>query len=238
MRHFMIAACAFVLIALNAAMSFAAVDDDIRIIGYSKDGRYFAYETFGVSDGSGSPYAAIYVLDVANDTSAEGTPVRSEFGEEEHPTALPAQMQVRQIAAPILAKLDIRYPWRELASVSAGQQVSGPHELQFKRYTNISDLRTVKLMEFDLDAAQKCSGQTKGFALAIAKGGEPLTEVYRNKRLPKSRYCSQGYKLARVIDFGNERTQASVVLVHKFSPGFEGMGASFVAIPVMLPTWR
>ena len=204
MRHLLIAACALILTALSPAISFAAVDDDIRIIGYSEDGRYFAYETFGVSDGSGAPYASIYVLDVANDKWVEDTPVESNFGEEEHSTALPAQMQVRQKAAPILAKLDIRYPWRELASVTAGQQVSDPHEMKFKRYTNISNLWTVKLTEFDLDAAQECSGETRGFALAVAKGDEPLTEVYRDKRLPQSRYCPASYKLARVIDFGNE----------------------------------
>jgi predicted secreted protein len=227
-----------VLLALASAPASAATADDLRIIGYSKDGKYFAYETFGVADGSGAPYATIYVLDVAQDKWVKGTPVSSSFGEEAHDTALPAQLQVRQRAAPILAKLDIRYPYRELASVAAGQKVADPHKMQFKRFHNISKLWTVQLSEIDLKAAQECysASGTKGFKLSVGKGDEQLKEVYRDKRLPASRYCPVGYKLAKVVESGNETaSNTSVVLVHTFSPGFEGNDATFLAVPVRLP---
>ena len=53
-----------------AAIAFAgpALAGDravIDFIGYSADSRYFAFEEFGIQDGSGFPYSSIYIIDLA-----------------------------------------------------------------------------------------------------------------------------------------------------------------------------
>ena len=50
---------------LAAAPALAADGAQSRALGYSADGKYFAFEQFGVQDGSGFPYWDVFVLDLA-----------------------------------------------------------------------------------------------------------------------------------------------------------------------------
>jgi predicted secreted protein len=67
------------LAALTVAILFTAVRGGdyatLNFIGFSKDGRYLAFEEYGTQDGSGFPYSNIYVVDVAKNAYA-ATPVR------------------------------------------------------------------------------------------------------------------------------------------------------------------
>ena len=62
----------FVLTGLTTALAADAADR--AIIGFSGDGRFFAFEEFGIQDGSGFPYANIYVIDLEKDRWVEGSP--------------------------------------------------------------------------------------------------------------------------------------------------------------------
>ncbi|MCA1775639.1 MAG: DUF2259 domain-containing protein [Loktanella sp.] len=67
--------------ALLAGQSKAGQYTHDQIIGFSEDGRYFAYETFGLQRGSGLPYASIYVVDLDRDAWVSGTPFEASEGE-------------------------------------------------------------------------------------------------------------------------------------------------------------
>jgi predicted secreted protein len=56
--------CAFATVA--SAGDFAT----LNFIGFSKDGRYLAFEEYGVQDGSGFPYSNIYIVDVVKNIFA------------------------------------------------------------------------------------------------------------------------------------------------------------------------
>ena len=115
-------------------------------------------------------------------------------------------------------------------------------ELKFKLHHNISDLWTVTIEELDLAATGRCKDypeQMKGVAISIAGGiQKELQEVYRDKRLPASRGCVVGYRIAGVVEAPVNDTGLSVVLIHTLTRGFEGLDASFMAVPVRLPSWR
>ncbi len=42
-------------------------------IGFSEDGKIFAFEEFGVQDGSGFPYSSIFVIDLVRDAFVDGS---------------------------------------------------------------------------------------------------------------------------------------------------------------------
>ena len=48
----------------SAAPALAGDAAQFDPIGFSEDGRYFAYEEYGIQDGSGFPYATIYLVDL------------------------------------------------------------------------------------------------------------------------------------------------------------------------------
>ena len=65
------AAAALMLLVLPAMAANRAL---INMIGYSEDGDYFAFEQFGIQDGSGFAYSEVFVVDLANDKWTAGTP--------------------------------------------------------------------------------------------------------------------------------------------------------------------
>jgi predicted secreted protein len=64
----------FVLAALAVLMfgSIVRAGDyaNLNFVGFSKDGRYLAFEEYGVQDGSGFPYSSYYFVDVAKNSFA------------------------------------------------------------------------------------------------------------------------------------------------------------------------
>ena len=48
----------------------------LNVLGFSSDGAIFAFEEYGVQDGSGFPYANRYYIDTATDTFLPGSPIR------------------------------------------------------------------------------------------------------------------------------------------------------------------
>ena len=53
-----------VMATLACGTAAAADKDQLEVIGFSEDGKWFAYWTWGVSDGSGFPHAELNVHDV------------------------------------------------------------------------------------------------------------------------------------------------------------------------------
>ena len=227
-------------LAVTAPLAVAADASDRAIIGFSMDGTHFAFEEYGVQDGSGFPYADIYIINLKTDKWVKGSPIRV-IVRDENATAHTARHQALTEAAPLIEKYGTVQPAKLLASNAVGERVTSPHTMTFKRFHNLSTLWTVQLTEIDIEQPGECKpfSPVRGFALsAKIEGEDTAVELYRDKKLPKSRGCPESYKLADVIAFGESEKAHVVVLVHKLTFGFEGRDARFIAIPVKLPSWR
>ncbi|MGI9515023.1 MAG: DUF2259 domain-containing protein [Anderseniella sp.] len=227
-------------LAVCAPLAVAADASDRAIIGFSMDGSHFAFEEYGVQDGSGFPYANIYIIDLKNDKWVKGSPIRV-IVRDENATAHTARHQALTEAAPLIEKYGTVQPIKLLASNAVGERVTSPHKMTFKRFHNLSTLWTVQLTEIDIEQPGECKpySPVRGFALSTKIEGQgQAVEVYRDKKLPKSRGCPESYKLADIIAFGENENAPVVVLVHKLTFGFEGRDARFIAAAVKLPSWR
>lgn len=233
----MLRSCLAVLLILFGAHGLLAADAaDRALIGFSADGRWFAFEEYGVQDGSGFPYATLTVIDLHKDAWAPGTPVKA-LVQDEASTVRAARDDVAKRAGPILRELGIGHPGRLLASNAVSEEVADPARMVFRPHHNLPDLVTVRLEAFPLPAS--CPGAEEkpvGFALLASRGDEPGKEVYRDKAIPPSRGCPLEYRLADVVAFDAKAgVTRHVVLVHVLRFGFEGRDARFLAVPVALP---
>ena len=116
------------VLAVATALAPAALAGDFaerRIIGFSADGKYFAFEQFGVQDGSGFPYAEIFVIDIEKDAWAPDTPIRISL-REEGKTLADARTQASSQAAAALSSLKIDRPGVLLASNPPGESGADP----------------------------------------------------------------------------------------------------------------
>ena len=213
-----------------------------RIIGFSPSGSHFAFEQFGIQDGSGFPYSEIFVINMKTDTWVSGTPIRVRL-KNEKATLHQARTRARKKASKRLKKLRIRRPGRLLASAPVTEVGANPHELGFRPYgfqTSSEDIQTVLIDVFDLPGPAHCSSfgpKSKGFALSLRHDGkENITEIYRDTSLPKSRGCTQDYAISDIIMFPEfDKAKVMVALVSIFTHGFEGADRRFIAVKLPVP---
>lgn len=247
------AAAIALLLMLAGPAALAADAAESVALGYSADGKYFAFEQFGIQDGSGFPYSDVFLLDLDTNHWIDGTPIRALI-EDEMATAGAARAKSSAAAQPILAKFKIAEPALVLASTPAtevqgerssltfdpyyrhmgGSGPSPPAELWGERYeikTTSSDILPVP--EHCKDYGEPVKALT--VTLTELKSGKTVT-VHRDAAIPKSRGCPQGYDIDKIVaPAAYSQDRRFVALVGVYSFGFEGQDRRYIAVPAGLP---
>ncbi|WEK49724.1 MAG: DUF2259 domain-containing protein [Candidatus Kaistia colombiensis] len=239
MRALALAAC-LISGTLASVLSTAAIAGDFAersILGFSPDGSRFAFEEFGIQDGSGFPYANIFVLDTAKDSWVAGTPVRVRLDDETAGIAA-ARADARQKAGDYLAGLD--QPGRLLASNPITESGRDPYSIAFRPHPvqqlDSPELK-LTLQTIPLDAPNNSDPdyKTQGFRLVLQdERGETI--LHEDKSLPASRGTALDYRINDVVihqRFGEPATL--VVLVMVLTRGFEGPDGRYLAVTAQLP---
>ncbi|GBE42459.1 hypothetical protein BMS3Bbin10_00520 [bacterium BMS3Bbin10] len=207
-----------------------------RILGFSPDGRYFAFEQFGVQDGSGFPYADIFLVDTATDEWVGGSPFRVRL-RDERAQLKEARKEALNRAGDLLRKLAISEPGRLLASNPPGELSADPYRVE----VNVSqiaggapDRRTFTLEETAL-ANARCAAFTampiKGFRLTTQRQDSAPQVLHSDTSIPKSRGCPLRYAISDIIVFeAGAGRRVFAILVSVYALGFEGPDRRFMAI--------
>ena len=226
------------LLAASLALATPALAGDraqFNPIGFSDDGRYFAFEEFGIQDGSGFPYSSIYVLDLPADKWV-GTPVRVR-DDSEDARIQDVRAEAATKAAGVLAQSRIDYPAMTVALNADGEPDAAAYSLRFGRPGyGLDPVQSESLLEievFDLPPAEDCAimdNETKGFALKVDG-----VEITRDSgQVPKSRGCVMDYRVHAVIAPSDVDVVPSVpvAIVSVYPYGFEGPDRRFIAVPL------
>lgn len=227
------------------AVSVKAADNAERaIIGFSPDGRYFAFEQYGVQDGSGFPYSEIFLVDLDTNDWVKDSPVR-EILQSETALVRAARAKAAKSAGALLKKFRTAEPGELLASQPPTEASDDRHRLSFDAYyasrsQQPGDAYALRLELVPFAAPDGCyaeDGKQMGFRLAIAgKGSEAATEIYRDRSIPASRHCPRDYDIADVIAYRSPSAgERHVALIGVYTPGFEGLNRRFLAVPFALP---
>lgn len=216
----------------------------LDVIGFSGDARYFAFEEFGIQDGSGFAYANVHVVDLASDTWVKGSPFKARASEVNPDEKLASvRATAANAARATLGDLAIEEPADILALVGdgvAGDGSSLTFATQFAGAVLASDApeTVLTLSRFDLPGAASCTDlldqPTKGFALKITRDGTD-EEIYRDTRLPESRFCPMDYRLYAVMRPMNNSQAGLLAVVSSYPFGFEGPDRRFLVVPLPAP---
>jgi predicted secreted protein len=231
------------LLFTGLAKSIACAGDyaSRNIIGFSPDGRYFAFEQYGIQDGSGFPYSEIFVLDTADDRWVEGTPIRKR---EDNEAAKLSNVRKKALSAagPTLAKFGISRPGDLLASNPRAELSADPHRVVVNAAHQFTPPKRepigFRLTEKRIDPGE-CGQYTdrpiKGFNLTMEPaGGEPIT-LHDETQVPTSRGCTLGYAIADILSYEDGGKTTWAVLLHVQTVGFEGPNSRFLAVTRRLP---
>lgn len=246
------------VLAVSAGTAGAGDAAARRIIGFSPDGAYFAFEQYGQLDAgaSGSGWSQIDIIDTRTDEFVGGKPIMIVDESEEATLTLgQARAQAAAKAAPILARYAIASPGEQTASdmftfpgemvayndISRLEQVSQKWLSPTYDEFGISTIQLDQLLAASMtdcsasfDAAQQgdTSGKALGFRLTLqGQDGKPFRVLHEDKTVPGSRNCPTSYSLSEAYKFTpNGKPAVIVVLVQRFSQGFEGRDRRFIAV--------
>ena len=238
-----------VLIGVSALFSTAKAGDIAarNIIGFSPDGAYFAFEEYGVQDGSGFPYANIYFSNTRENSWVKGSPIRVLIQDEQTDLAT-AREQAATKAAPLIAKYKIKSGGQLLAhnpvtelnrptdevTVAPGK---APFLQKYALTFNVKEmpLETKRCKDYGPEAQN-------GYVLTATRNGRQKAQtLHKDNRIPTSRRCPKRYAISDVIRFvdpSDSQKALYIVLLQVFSYGFEGDDGRYLATSHWLPSYN
>lgn len=242
------------LLVLTATPRMAAANDAnaINVLGFSPDGRYFAFEQYGESDASGMTYAYVRTIDVAANDFAKGKQAKSEDPNDDDIKGIPYQRaDVMKKATPLLKPLKISRQNMltvTVDSAKAGEILMGSdilplHEKPLTELALPEDWfgPDAKLTIASFNTKTRCfkdeddDRAPAGLVLTLERQAK-RTELNRDKNVPKSRGCVNAYGIAEVHALRLPGGQVALAaVVQYFSQGFEGPDRRFIAVTAKIP---
>jgi len=221
---------------LTASFVFAGDAATLRVIGFSADGKYLAFEQHGIEDGSGFPYAHIFFVDVENNTFAAPSVAVREENEEALATTMRAT--VTQRAQSVLRRLNIVEGNIGAHLIHHPLTDTGvdPHVVKFSLSPALAGSadQPYEIILSETEVKEDCYGFGNGriFELALVNPQTGARKVLqKDERLPKARGCPLSYRLQDVFVY-DERYVA--VFLNVLKPGFEGHDMRFMVVTGVL----
>jgi len=207
------------------------------LIGYSADGRYLAYEEFGIAPDTGHAFAEMHVLDVHERRWVLGSPLREESHETTSENLGALRYSVFERAMGLLRDLEIVRPAYVAALNGDGVPGGRNRHIAFSVPAISPEVIDLSLTLHEVQAASTCDTMigkdlAKGFAVHM-KGFGRETELYRDGPLSRARGCPTDYRLmAIVLPFDARDLAHAVALVAADLAGSSGSRRSFVPVPL------
>ena len=234
-----------IAIVLAGAMLLPAIADagdfaQFRPIGFSSDGAVFAYEEFGIQDGSGSAYSNIYLVDTVTDAFLPGTPIRVQ-AQENDSSLRRVRAESAAKASPFVARYSLNDNPGQLVAFNPVSEIGPePHSLRYDAFPaepRVGQSYALRLTEISAPVPGPCKDFLEkgvGFRLEFTeKAGKPASEtVYTDQRIPESRGCPTGYRIAGVVTYHGAPQAVHMALVMVLRLGFEGPDGRWLAVPL------
>ena len=235
MKYFYAFISSILILVFTPSLSSAGDFAKREILGFSIDGQLFAFEEYGVQDGSDFPYSNIYVVDTETDQWIVGSPFRARL-EDETKSIFDAREEARILAGTVMKSFENR------GNIVATNRAT---ELGINTKRIVANPRLVippidksiefRLKEITFASSQTCDafGSSKGFRLlkiGIESGDETIV-LHEDVSIPKSRNCPLRYDLADLITYYPEgESPKFAILIRMQTVGFEGPDGRYLAV--------
>ncbi|MGE0281050.1 MAG: DUF2259 domain-containing protein [Rhizobiaceae bacterium] len=222
--------------ALFAGPASAGDTAELNILGFSADGKVFAFEEYGVQDGSGFPYANRFYIDTTTDKFLPGTPVRVRLDDEAATVGAAREQATKQSQAIITDQILAAHRGYLAAFNAVTEESADPYTILANPrpiFPPVDKSIAFRLEETTVPAPALCKdfGETKGFRLIMEHPAGASKTLHDDQSIPVSRNCPQGYRLGGLQTFYPESGQpafAVIIAVRGF--GFEGPDYRWLAV--------
>jgi predicted secreted protein len=230
----------------NPAISGDAAQ--LSIIGFSQDGKYFAFEQYGEQDGSGFAYSDIFITDTGRNAWVKGSPFHV-LAEDEKAGINEIRRKARAKARNLMTRFKIDRPADIIAANPVTEVVANRKVMVFDTayYGPASAIQAagnrdnfrheLQLSNVPVPNTENCVMDEKvlsGFSLSLRKASTGIvTQAYKDAGAPATRGCPFDYQIDTLASHVNDAgEQVFMVVVAYFRLGFEGPDLRFLAVPV------
>lgn len=187
---------------------FAADNAEYRVLGFSKDAKYFAYEVYGQYDGSGAVYSYIHILEVQT-----GKECVKSFEFEDYDNLNLDSLRIANLdrAEEDLDRLKLNEDTKGTVVFKDNSKIFKPN-----KSLNISKLGlnlSLELTKSKKMCFPELESKLVKLSLIKGKNKKVLFEEKKNSRL-----CVNTAKIERVVSYKD----ALICIIAYTSPGFEG----------------
>ncbi len=232
-----IAAVTLLFLMPHAAQAGDAAN--VNILGFSPDGAIFAFEEYGVQDGSGFPYAHRFYIATATDTFVSGTPIRVRL-EDESQSVEAARDQAKSQGQSVISDTTLAANrgytagWNSITELSADKfRIAVNPRPVFPPFDPAVEFR---LTEKPLAPPASCEAlgvDIMGYELTrvgTTDGAETVL-VHEDSSVPSSRGCPLGYAVGGLQTFypaSGAPVFALMIIMRQY--GFEGPDHRWLAV--------
>jgi len=236
--------CALVLMPANL---LAGDYSNLQFIGFSRDGKYLAFEEYGTGDASGYPFASVYFVDTQKNAFV-GKPFSLKI-EKDGATEAAAVKRVEALAARKMRQLKIErgntgklvvahlltdWTYEDSFVRSEGKQ----EKVKLNDYMNPNSPNQYEYYELTLNSiptnSKSCEQYDNTYySLELTldhfmKGEKDVkTEVLqKDAALPAGRGCPYGYRIESVYSYQGK----IAVFLNVFSQGWEGPDMRYMVV--------
>jgi predicted secreted protein len=231
-KHVHIGALLVLIFALVPRVAVAGDAAEVKVLGFSPDGRYFAFEQRG-ADAAGT-YSMTMAMEVADNRQVKGGSIS--YGDEDRSRLRKATTTTKRL----LRRLKISA--RDYMTVSLrGLDVEPFEEASHKSLALPSNWfgpeSWLVLQQFKIALrCQTTNTNPVGFGLTLERKNAPPVQLSHDVVIPSSRGCPTHY---RVVEAHARRLKdgpvALAVIVQNFAPGFDAKNRNFIAVTARVP---
>lgn len=240
LRLFAAAVAALMMLVVPALAGDRA---SLNVMGYSEDGRYFAFEEVGEHDLVEGYYDHIYVIDLSDDSWVKNTPYIVDVDQpgEDQLSYVEVRKKAMEAAAPLLKALKIGLP----ANIDMLLPDSIPNEdgkvmivnsptCCFANDVDTDHAYKLLIKTYEAKIEEPCRSETAfGFSLTDVEFDGTTRVLHQDGDvLPKSRGCPQDYRLYGVFSPAGALNAPSVAIVSFYFYEDEGYSRHFIAVPL------
>ena len=212
----------------------------VKVIGFSKDGRYMTYLRYGIFDGSGQPYADLFFIDVPRNDFVKPWVIKVRGGEDDSDAGFEKLSTVQKRAlmkgeSPMW-KYGIRqyFTAEDIIYRTQGTNKNGVFEMEFAT-DKLDLLLRLKPRKAPNPPCEDLFGPPLIFNLSISdayEGKNPKFKILQKyKKLYKSRGCVFSYAFNKLLVF----IHRIIVFIDASTPGFEGPDVRQLVVTGTLP---
>lgn len=230
--------CALLFLFALAAVSRAGDYANLNFIGFSKDGRFLAFEQYGTQDGSGYPYAEIFFVNVEKNTFA-AAPVSVRIDRDgatetsvRNKANLAAAKKLRELkivkgntGSLVLSHLMTDLTFNE--KVKDNTETARFAELVLSAYQRGDYELSLKSVPAKLKDCDIYEQEIFKFELTLKDNETGASKILqKDADLPKSRGCALSYSIQNVYLYADN----IAVFLNVLTPGFEGADMRFMVV--------